>query len=199
MRFTDLLCGWEGSVADSTLWVEGNRCGAIRIPNGKYVLGDAGFPNCDLCLTPYRVVRYYLKEWERASQRPQNKEELFNLRHSKLRNVIERIFGIVKNRFKILTKPRAFKMEAQVRVVSALCVLHNILVNMQEVDEAEIEDLDIEEAGDREDLAENQRTGEGYHISKREGTRALRKRDEIATAMWEDYLATKEARQQRAN
>jgi len=62
IRFTDLLCGWEGSVADSILWVEGNRYGAIRIPNRKYILGDTGFPNYDLCLTLYRVVRYYLKE-----------------------------------------------------------------------------------------------------------------------------------------
>ncbi len=42
------------------------------------------------CLTPYRGVRYHLKEWGRANERPQNKEELFNLRHSSRRNVIER-------------------------------------------------------------------------------------------------------------
>lgn len=103
MRFTDLLCGWEGSVADSTLWIEGHKCEAIQIPDGKYVLGDAGFPSCDHCLTLYRGVKYHLKEWERSNQRPQNKEELFILSHSKLRNVIERIFGVVKTRFKILT------------------------------------------------------------------------------------------------
>ena len=34
---------------------------------------------------------------------PQSKEELFNLRHSSLRNIIERTFGILKNRFQILT------------------------------------------------------------------------------------------------
>ena len=77
------------------------------------------------------------------------------MRYSKLRNVIKRIFGIVKNRFKILTKPRVFKIEVQVRVISTLYVLYNILINMQEVDEAKIKDLDIKEARDREDLAEN--------------------------------------------
>jgi hypothetical protein len=192
MRFTDLLCGWEGSVADSTLWIEGQRCGAIRIPEGKYVLGDAGFPNCDQCLTPYRAVRYHLKEWERGKQRPQSKEELFNLRHSKLRNVIERIFGVLKNRFKILTRPRAFKMISQVRVVSALCVFHNILVNLREVEDLE-EDIisgDIEEDGG--DLGENR--GEGYHISRREVTRAAKARDDIAIAMWADYLIRESTR-----
>ena len=63
------------------------------------------------------------------NKRPQNKEELFNLRHAKLRNVVERIFGVMKARFKILTIPRAFKLSAQARVVIALCTLHNILLS----------------------------------------------------------------------
>jgi hypothetical protein len=29
MEFTDLLCGWSGSTADSTLWIEGVRAGAV--------------------------------------------------------------------------------------------------------------------------------------------------------------------------
>jgi hypothetical protein len=56
------LCGWEGSVSDSTLWLKARRLGVLPIPAGKYLLGDAGFANCDNCLTPYRGVRYYLKE-----------------------------------------------------------------------------------------------------------------------------------------
>ena len=79
MRFTDLLCGWEGSISDSTLWVEGIRSGAIRVPDGKYLLGDAGFSNCDKCLTPYRATRYHLQEWKRDNRAPQNAKELFNL------------------------------------------------------------------------------------------------------------------------
>src|SRR5215471_13726721 len=34
--------------------------------------------------------------------RPRNEKELYNLRHASLRNVIERIFGVSKKRFKIL-------------------------------------------------------------------------------------------------
>jgi hypothetical protein len=62
MKFMDLLVGWEGSVADSTLWIKGQRLGVVYILDRKYVLGDARFPNCDLCLTLYRGVRYYLQE-----------------------------------------------------------------------------------------------------------------------------------------
>ena len=71
------------------------------------------------------------------NKRPQNKEELFNLRHLKLRNSIKRIFGIIKARFKILTIPRSFKLPAQARVVVALAVLHNILIEFHDGDDKE--------------------------------------------------------------
>lgn len=150
LRFTMVMSGWDGSVVDSTLWLEARRSGALQIPEGKYLLGDAGFANCDGCLTPYRRVRYHLKEWAKAiNKRPQNKEELFNLRHSKLRNAIERIFGIIKARFKILTLPRAFKLTTQAQVVVALSVLHNILVTFP--GEKEEEELGLEGQSQFED------------------------------------------------
>ena len=37
---------------------------------------------------------------------PVNKEELFNLRHAQTRNVIECIFGVLKQHFRILVIPR---------------------------------------------------------------------------------------------
>jgi Plant transposon protein. len=58
---------------------------------------------------------------------PENYQELFNLRHSSLRNAIERIFGILKNRFKILTQQLEFPFPVQVKLVKALCCLHNII------------------------------------------------------------------------
>jgi len=53
-------------------------------------------------MAPYRGTRYHLKEQRQANQRPENAKELFNLRHSSLRNVIERIFGILKRQWQIL-------------------------------------------------------------------------------------------------
>jgi hypothetical protein len=52
--FTDIMVGWEGSATDSILWIEGIREGAIKIPKGKYILGDARFPNCGLYNTVSR-------------------------------------------------------------------------------------------------------------------------------------------------
>ncbi|EME79855.1 uncharacterized protein MYCFIDRAFT_37542, partial [Pseudocercospora fijiensis CIRAD86] len=55
--------------------------------------------------------------------------ELFNLRHSSLRNVIERTFSILKERFKILrnTNRPAFNIETQVALVYSLVCLYNFI------------------------------------------------------------------------
>jgi hypothetical protein len=111
----------------------GSKGRSCLYSKGKYILGDAGFTNCDFVLTLYRGISYPLKEWEQSKARPQNAKELFNLRHAQLRNIIERIFGVIKKVWKILTIPRSFKIDAQVKVVAALCVLHNILVNIREI------------------------------------------------------------------
>jgi DDE superfamily endonuclease len=182
LKFTSVLSGWEGCVSSGRLWMEGRKTGALPVPEGKYLLGDASFPNCDACLTPYRGVRYHLKEWAEGNPRPQNKEELFNLCHSKLRNVIDQTFRAIKSKYKILTKPRAFQMEAQSRVVPALCVLHNILVDIKETDPGTI----AEDAGDT-DSGINQEY-QGYAVTAQESQRVVAKRDEIATAMWNNYL-----------
>ena len=36
--------------------------------DGKYYLGDAGFPSCDALLVLYHGVRYHLKEWAQGNQ-----------------------------------------------------------------------------------------------------------------------------------
>jgi hypothetical protein len=109
----------------------------------------------------------------KANKKPQNAKELFNLRHTKLYNIIERIFSVMKQRFKILTLPQVFKMEAQAMVISALCVLHNILCNIREWDEDDIEKENRPEDEDREDLDQEQyRDQRLYDITRQEQMRA---------------------------
>jgi hypothetical protein len=81
-------------------------------------------------ITPYRGVRYHLKEYS-ARNPPQNSKELFNLRHSSLRNAIERAFGVLKKRFAILsnsTEP-TYGVKAQKLIIFACCILHNYLMS----------------------------------------------------------------------
>lgn len=68
LLFTYALTGWEGSASDARIWDDAQSTDLI-IPNGKYLLADAGFPLCEKLLVPYRSVRYHLAEWGRANTR----------------------------------------------------------------------------------------------------------------------------------
>ena len=74
-------------------------------------MADAGYHNTDYFLCPYRGVQYHLKEQISAVQRPRTKEEPFNLRHSSLRNAVERIFGVTKRHFQIFYSPFEYTLE----------------------------------------------------------------------------------------
>ncbi|XP_026451601.1 putative Peroxidase 48 [Papaver somniferum] len=92
------------------------------LPNGKIVqckfyLADAGFANMPQFITPYRGVRYHLKEF--GGNRPKCAKELFNLRHASLRNAIERAIDILKRRFTILQMQPQYPFESQVKITVA--------------------------------------------------------------------------------
>ena len=107
MRFTYVLPGWEGSAYDGRVIKDAVRRG-FKPPPGCYYLADAGYSNTDMWLTPYRGVRYHLREIRTAAKKPEDKYELFNHRHSSLRNGVERTFGIFKRRWRIYDRAPEF-------------------------------------------------------------------------------------------
>jgi len=68
MMFAYVLPGWEGSAGDSQIFDDAHA-EDFTIPEGRYYLADAGYPNCDMLLVPYRGVQYHLKEWGWASEK----------------------------------------------------------------------------------------------------------------------------------
>ena len=84
---------------------------------------DAGYAVRPGFLPPYRGTRYHLREY--GTKMPQNARELFNLRHSSLRVTVERAFGALKNRFKILDNKPFHPCRTQVKLVLAYCIIHN--------------------------------------------------------------------------
>ena len=58
---------------------------------------------------------------------PENSKELFNLRHALLRNVIKRIFGVVKQKFKILGTYAEYFINTQIHLVLSLLGLYNFI------------------------------------------------------------------------
>ncbi|TXG70198.1 hypothetical protein EZV62_005133 [Acer yangbiense] len=94
-------------------------------------------------ITPYRGVRYHLKEY--STRAPENYQELFNLRHASLRNVIKRAFMVLKKRFPILstgTKSH-FSVRTLRKIVLACCILHNYLIGV-DPDEQILKEVDQE-------------------------------------------------------
>jgi hypothetical protein len=75
----------------------------------------------------YRGVRYHLKEQRQANLKPNNAKELFNLRYASLRNVIKRIFGVVKRKFKILGVSTEYSVDTQIHLVLGLLGLYNFI------------------------------------------------------------------------
>uniref|UniRef100_A0ACD5T921 Uncharacterized protein n=1 Tax=Avena sativa TaxID=4498 RepID=A0ACD5T921_AVESA len=80
-----------------------------------------------------RSTRYHLKEWVASQQQPQNEKELFNLRHARARNVVERTFGLLKKKWAMLRSCSFFPIEDQIRLINACCVLHNYARDRQHV------------------------------------------------------------------
>jgi DDE superfamily endonuclease len=182
LQFTYVLAGWEGSAHDSLVVRDAQGRHGFVTPKGKYWLGDAGYASSETILTPYRGVRYHLKEQRKASQKPQNSKELFNLRHASLRNVIERIFGVLKNKYQIL-QGHKHPLQTQILLITALTALHNF-VRQKEGQDAD-KYLDLKELEDKE--PGDNTTKEGIK-DKTPSTQAMDKfRDELAEKMWKDY------------
>jgi hypothetical protein len=127
IEFTYILASWEGSAHDSTVYRNARYHNGFITPAGKYWLGDAGYLNTDTILVLYRGTRYYLKETRLAGKKPENSKELFNLRHVSLRNVIKRIFGVIKRKYQILRTPSEYSMATQTCIILACCTLHNFV------------------------------------------------------------------------
>ena len=96
---------------------------------GKYFLVDCGFPNQRNFLTHFQGVCYHLQDFHGHGHHPENVNELNNLCHVSLRNIIERLFGILKSRFTIFKKAHSFPYNTQGELVLVYVGFHNFIRN----------------------------------------------------------------------
>jgi len=142
---------------------------------------DSGYALRKGFIPPYKKVRYHLKEFDESSP-PTNAKELFNLRHSSLRISIERAFGVLKKRFRVLDAEPFWEFNTQVKVVLVCCVLHNFLRGIDPNDQ-------IMREVDREFSRDIHRPRLSQREEREENLVWKTKRDAIANAMWQDYQA----------
>ena len=85
-------------------------------------------------------------------------KELFNLHHVSAHNVVEWIFGILKQHFRILCIPTDYNMGIQALIPSGLAALHNFIwqYNPKEIHKCDdVDDIEIDlQLGQQESTGE---------------------------------------------
>lgn len=87
--------GAEGSAGDSAVLKNSPLSSLEFIPEGYYLLGDAGYGLQNKLLVPYRGVPYHKNDWKKVLKNDwgdpiekrefKSKEEIYNFHHSQLR------------------------------------------------------------------------------------------------------------------
>ncbi|XP_021974313.2 uncharacterized protein LOC110869323 [Helianthus annuus] len=128
MIFTFVVAGWEGVAHDARILLEALSDPDAPFPfppQDKYYLCDAAYAHVQGFMAPYRNVRYWLGDFRR--RRALTNKEKFNHAHARLRNVIERAFGVLKARFLILKRMAPFPLVTQRNITVACFTLHNFI------------------------------------------------------------------------
>lgn len=137
MIFTDCYTGEAGSIHDSCMFrrssfykkiVDGlsyldfpNPClhiliaGSLKIPYEQHVLGDQGYG-----LKPYLLIPF------KNNGRLSGAQKQYNQILSSIRVIIERAFGLLKNRFRRLYGLQTRKPEYIPLLIMTACILHNL-------------------------------------------------------------------------
>ncbi|KAI4382844.1 hypothetical protein MLD38_008753 [Melastoma candidum] len=136
MRFLDVVTGWPGKLSNasvlrsSSLFELCNTGTALNVKKvrlcegaeiGEYIVGDSGFPLLPWLLTPYKGKALLGLERE------------FNKRHYATRMVAKRALARLKDMWKIIEgvmwMPDRNKLP---RIILVCCVLHNIVIDMED-------------------------------------------------------------------
>ena len=93
---------------------------------GKYYFVVDGYPNMKGYLASFKgqQYRYHLHDFRRLSQPSVGYHEVFNFTLASLINVIERTFGVWKNKWRILLDMPSYKFQTQCKIVVAILTFH---------------------------------------------------------------------------
>ncbi|KAL0011930.1 hypothetical protein SO802_007038 [Lithocarpus litseifolius] len=78
-------------------------------------------------LAPYKRISYLLQEFRRTGGSPRSRHEKFNHAYLSLRCVIERTFGVWKNKWRTIRNMPSFLFHIQILIVIATMALHNFV------------------------------------------------------------------------
>ncbi|OWZ16317.1 hypothetical protein PHMEG_0009899 [Phytophthora megakarya] len=118
------------------------------LPEGKHIVGHAGYSLSKFVVVPYPVTNSMADD-----------ERRFNYLQEMTQRVVKRTAEMIKKRFRILQSPLKQKTEdgdaattKMAQIISTAIVLHNVLVDLDDLVEA---DSSMEDDTDEEDMNEN--------------------------------------------
>jgi hypothetical protein len=105
------------------------------LPANCYLLADAGYDLMTFMMTPYPIRPGMARD-----------EATYNYLHSRARMVVEMAFGLLKMKFAILKTALNFKSKAAMgKVIVVSMILHNWLIDLNEVEEIDPTPMVIED------------------------------------------------------
>lgn len=144
---TDVFCGYPGSVHDARVFRNSPICREVEVnpdnyfPGNTHILGDAAYPLKRWLLTPFRDNGHLTAQQRR-----------YNFAHSSTRMVVERSIGLLKNRFrKLKTMMDIDKTDDIPEVIVSACILHNICIIEDDIDDFLDDSNDSDDDDDEDD------------------------------------------------
>ncbi|XP_014670057.1 PREDICTED: putative nuclease HARBI1 [Priapulus caudatus] len=136
MRIINANAGWPGCVNDArvlsncVLYQKAER--GELFGDGKFIIGDSAYP-----------VRGWLIPVIKDNGRITPAQRKFNGCLSSMRQLVERVIGHLKGRFRRLRCVHIYRAEIATKLIIAACVLHNVCIaNREDLDEFIENDLE---------------------------------------------------------
>lgn len=153
--------GTNGRISDGGVYNRSGLCRAIEI-NSLNLPQPAPLPNTNT-VVPHMIVAddafalkpYLMKPF--SFRNANHDEKIFNYRLSRARRVVENLFGIMANRFRILLKTIELNQNNVKLCVSAICALHNWLIKTNRNEYLQMDQENLENI-----ISENDESDQNY-------------------------------------
>jgi hypothetical protein len=114
--------------------------GQISFVNtGSYYLVNSRYPLGGCFMPPHKSIQYHAQEYRGRHSQPKSAVEFFNYRHSSLRMVVERTFGVLKARFPIFYHMPKYSVARQKIIVTVCYTIYNFIYLHQRNDQLFLE------------------------------------------------------------
>ncbi|XP_032671800.1 putative nuclease HARBI1 [Odontomachus brunneus] len=136
-RFINIYVGLPGRMHDahvfrcSNLYRQLSNAENPLLPPDLHLIGDAAYPLLQNVMTPFRDTGHLTRA-----------QIVYNMKLAKIRNIIERAFGLLKCKFRRLYFLDVGDFELGQKMIVASCILHNFMINRGEID---VEDNEVNE------------------------------------------------------